>query len=71
LISSAVDDDGGFFGDNRTLEGSEGGIVLEEMRQRLGIGEVIDRHELEVLILQTGFESQATDTTKTINTNSN
>ena len=45
------------------------GVVLEQMRQRLGVGDVVDGDELDVALADAGAQDVATDASKAIDPN--
>ena len=50
---------------------AEDGIVLQKMGERFRIGEIVDRHEFNVLVGERGANNVAPDASKTINGNFN
>jgi len=74
----AVDDDGVLGSLDGVLaltdlaaEGTLSGIVLQQVSQHLGAGQVVDRDDLVTLSIKHLTESQTANTTKTIDSNSN
>jgi len=49
-------------------QGAEHGIVFEQVRQRFGVGQVIDRHEFDVVVMQTRTNDVPADPAEAINT---
>jgi hypothetical protein len=43
------------------------GIVFQEVGQRLRIGEIIDRHKFQLLLIQTCSKDISTNSSKSIN----
>ena len=52
-------------------EGTLSGIVLQQVSQHLGAGQVVDCDDLVTLSIKHLTESQTTNTTETIDSNSN
>ena len=50
------------------VQRSEHGIVLQQVRQRLGIGQVVNRHEFDVVAVQTRTNDIPADPAEAINT---
>src|ERR1700687_4509273 len=46
---------------------AENRVVFQQVSQRLGIGQIVDRHELDVLVLERGAQDVAADAAKSIN----
>jgi hypothetical protein len=64
---AAVDGDGiGFTRDLVPLEIADHRIVLQQVRQRLGVGQVVDRHEFQILVLERGPQNIAADAPKAV-----
>jgi hypothetical protein len=61
-----VNRDGISLGANVMLQITQDRVVLQQMRQRLGVGKVIDRHQIEVLIVESGAQDIATDAAKSV-----
>src|SRR5580658_934216 len=59
---NAVGSGGDFIG-----QVAEDGIVLEQVGERLGIGEIVDGDEVEVLVRERGAKNVASDASKSIN----
>ena len=73
----AVDDDGVLGGRNDVLvladlaaEGALGGIVLQQVSQHLGAGQIVDGDDLVALSVEHLTESQTANAAKTIDSNS-
>jgi hypothetical protein len=49
-------------------QGPENGIVLEQVRKRLGIGQIIDRYKFDVSVVQTRTNDVPADPAEAINT---
>ena len=49
-------------------KGAEHRIVLEQVRKRLGVGQVVDRHEFDVVVMQTRTNDVPADPAEAINT---
>ena len=47
---------------------AEHGIVLEQVRKRFGIGQVIDRYKFNVVVMQTRTNDVPADPAEAINT---
>ena len=67
---AAVHEDGLALDRDFGAQGAVHGIVLEQVGQRLGIGEVIDRHDLDVLGRQRGPEKDTTDPPEPVDSHS-
>ena len=48
---------------------AEDGVVLQQMSESLGIGEIVDGNEVEVLVGERGAKNVASDAPKSINAN--
>ena len=66
LDRPAVDDDRVVGRLNLALEAAEDGVVLEQVGQGLGVGDVVDRHELELGVARGGPEHVAADASETV-----
>ena len=53
---------------NGLRQRSEHGIVLEQVRKSLGVGQVVDRHEFDVVVMQTRTNDIPADPAEAINT---
>src|ERR1019366_6204475 len=62
----AVHADGVGGGRDLVWQVAEDGVVLQKMRQRLGIGEVVDRNEFQILVGERGPQNVAADAPETI-----
>src|SRR5205814_3573787 len=70
LDGVAVDADGVAFGLDRGAERAERSVVLEQMRERLGVADVVDRDDLEVrLQFPGGPVDVAADASKAVDAN--
>ena len=47
------------------------GVILEQVRQGTRIGEIVDRHELQIVVLKRGTQNIASDAAKTVYSNFN
>jgi hypothetical protein len=56
-------------GGNRLLQLAKDGIVLQEMSERLSVGDIVHRHEINIGIMQTRADHIATDASETVDTN--
>src|SRR5262249_8783324 len=70
LDGFAVHADGVTGGPDVVLQVPEDGIVFEQMGQGGWAGEVVDRHKVEVMIVESGTEHVASDAAKAVNANS-
>src|SRR6266850_1957111 len=50
---------------------AEDGVVLQKVRERLGIGDVIDGHELNVLVIERGAHDVASDAAEAVDADLN
>ena len=62
----AVDADGVGGGGDVVRQVAEDGVVLQQMRQCLGVGEVVDRDEFEVLVGERGAQNVAADAAEAV-----
>ncbi|MNL55853.1 hypothetical protein D3C87_1792960 [compost metagenome] len=67
LDLAAVDDDGGVGVIDRAGVDAVDRVVLEEVRERLGVRQVVDADELELGVLEADAQHLATDATETVN----
>ncbi len=44
-------------------------IVFEEVRQRLGVGDVVNRHEVDPVVVQRGAHDVAADASEAVDPN--
>src|SRR5205814_586884 len=65
----AIDDDAIVGGANVGFVVAEHGVVFQQVRQRLGAGDVVDGDEVEVSASQCRAKHVAPDSSKSINTN--
>src|SRR5581483_11636476 len=68
LDGLAVDRDAVASGGDLVGQVAQHGIVLEQMSQSLGFGQIVDRDELQVGILERSAQYVTADSSKTINT---
>src|SRR5262249_36949649 len=72
LDLAAVDEDGGVLGADFRLEVAVDGIVLQQMGERLGIGQIVDADHLDVASgFQRRAEEDASDAPETVDADSN
>ena len=45
------------------------GIVLQQMRQRLRIGKIVDRHEFQIRVIERGAQNVAADASEAVDAN--
>ena len=50
------------------MQGTEDGVVLEQVSQSFRIGKVVGGNELNVLVIKTSAHDVATDTAETVDT---
>src|SRR5579863_1410694 len=62
----AVNADGIRLGGNLVLQIAEDGVVLQQMSQRLGIGEIVDGDKLEVGVVEGGAKNVAANAAKSV-----
>ncbi|MNY11394.1 hypothetical protein D3C86_1444220 [compost metagenome] len=67
LDLAAVDDDGALGVIDRAGVDAVDRVVLEEVSERLGVGQVVDADELQLGVLEADAQHLATDTTETVN----
>src|SRR5437879_2325373 len=65
----AADIDGVRFDFDVLLESAENGIVFQQVGQGLRIGQIIDRHEFDILSMQTRSDYIPADAAKAVNSN--
>ena len=53
---------------DRQRQGAEQGVVFQQVRQRFAVGQVVNRHDLDLFIIQGGAENVAPDAAKAVNT---
>jgi hypothetical protein len=66
-----VDEDRAVLGTDLGRQVAVDGVVLEQVGQRLGVGQIVDGDDLDVLRFQRGAEEHATDAPEAVDTNSN
>jgi hypothetical protein len=72
LDLAAVDEDGAVLGGDLGLEVAVDGIVLQQMREALGVGEIVDADHLDVTGgFQRRPEKDASDAPETVDADSN
>src|SRR5271166_2563634 len=68
----AIDKDGAAFGAHFLGQGAMNRIILQEMRERGSVGDVVDGDDLErVLMMQGSAVKHSADTSESVDTNSN
>ena len=69
LNDFAVDGNAVRAGSDLVRQVPEDRVVLEQVSQRLGIGEIVDSDEIDVLVGERGAQNVAPDASKSINAN--
>ena len=62
----AVDRDAVLFRLHRLRDRTEDGVVLQQVRQRLGVGQVVDRHELDRRVAERRPDDIASDAAEAV-----
>ena len=62
----AFDADGVFGVGNFVGQVAENGVVLQQVREGLGVGDVVDGHKLNVFVVQRGAHDVASDAAKAV-----
>src|SRR4029077_19450050 len=65
--AAAIDGDGVFSIRDVVRQIAEDGVVLQEVRERLRVGDVVDGNELNVLVVDRGAHDVATDAAEAVN----
>ncbi len=67
--SSRADADAVLGGGDLLFEVAEHGVVLQEVRQRLRVRDVVDGHEVDVLVAEAGAQDVAADAPEAVDSN--
>ena len=62
----AIDADGVFASGDVVGQIAQDGVVLQQMRQRLGAGQIINRYDVNFLVIECGTKNVAADAAKSV-----